>query len=70
MAVAAAASRAEFNKVTVTIFDQKAAEGRLQELKQRHDREEREHKTNLASANNWLKQRAATKKTSKKKKKK
>ena len=67
---AEAAGRAEFKRVTVMTFDQQAAEDRLQEVKQRHEREEREYKANLASADNWLKQRAATKKTSKKKKKK
>ena len=67
---AEAARRAEFKKITVTTFDRKAAEDTLQEVKRRHDKEEQEHKANLARAGNWLKQRAASKKTSKKKQKK
>ena len=55
---------------TISRFDQQAAEDRLREVKQRHDREEQKYKADLASANNWLKQRAASQKTSKKKKKK
>ena len=65
-----AARRAVFKAAAISRFDQKAAEDTLQEVKRRHDEEEQEHKANLARADNWLKQRAASKKTSKEKRNK